>query len=351
MKLKLNYSFLVAIFAFHAWPTSAMDDFGDKENMPPLVNQKVSLSDPELSEFKATLFSRAVSLVQAKEIINAVKDAAAITLVCPAGKKRKLNSFLPQPELIVLRPSSLTAESPKTPPQHARGVLHMGKGDFYETATPTTRKVERSRLIPDGEEKVDININAIYSWMFVKSHEEHLIPAGELIDMRDWLPQEKPHSWQMVHDALLHAEIEIRRWILKDPRMVARTSYVGLSKNTSDRIYGHRADLRSALMAFSSRKVRITRLASEHGFNIRMRALLHHIPDDWLPTFECLVAQLFSSHAFGGSAVIGNNQAWENLKRYWESQERIDKLTNLNLLTIAEDIEQKLFMLILSADN
>ncbi len=334
MRRRVMEMMSMLILFFHFAPaTFAMITLeGDEENISPNIPiQRIKLSKSGYEQIMSIVSTSIISPKYASEIVSAVTEAAG-KLSLRELHKRKIS----------------TPKPPKTPPPHARATTLIGPtAKFYGTNSPI-KKVRTSNESNESEEVIEkmderyTSINAVYSWIMVKEHHDLYIEPKDLIDVETLLPKHSHYRAKDVDLALLQTEIAIRKWIKGNNQFVYRTIYVGLSVDTESRIYGHRKDYNC--QGFLSRKIELQDLAGEAGYNVRMRPLIHHVPDDLLPLFECLAGKLFSAHIFSASTLLGNGEAKERLEQYWTSKMRERELKKQGLLTITEDIKNEIFL-------
>lgn len=155
-----------------------------------------------------------------------------------------------------------------------------------------------------------------------------------------------------LEDALLEVETKIISWIVEDERVYHNATYVGLAFDAAHRYSGHKSDysspaLKSSLLLPRTQKERYLKSIWKRGSLLRMSGIVFNIPREHLPVVEVLVGELV--HAKGkGNSALGNDQAYETVTKYFQSENRIKTLANLEHGNICQTLKNKDFIKVLN---
>jgi hypothetical protein len=286
------------------------------------------IEDDNFAFIMSQLEEYELSPTQAQDLIKAIK--------IKASKKRKDPALTGKNMQVYKR---LKLEEPSEPPQGAQATVSLNENKEI-TAYYSPKKTGRFGV--DVPRKVSTHArnrkDAIYLWTAVKNHED------EYIKYEDRINAEHIFFNTSLKKALLAIEIKIRTLIKDNPLLYKRTIYVGLCKDASQRAREHGQDLRKLQGSSeeqaemdSSRKLRWFAKARTRGFNMRMSAVIENTPVEYIKHVEVLVGHLFNTTA-KGSSLLGDGKAYADIQAYMASEKRKEKLTNLNLDSIIEEL-------------
>lgn len=219
---------------------------------------------------------------------------------------------------------------PPTPPKQAQQRFGGVKG------MPGTLYTSPPKSTPS-------KVSVIYVWSVEFTKEDPInIPEDFRVDVAEVFKQAEINSGEyperIVSHALLLTEIRLLELIKKNPSLIPRIIYVGLS----ERAVHERAKEHVKSLKTNTHKSEIVRSILEKGLNIRSSYLLYNVGESYLKTFECLVGNLFATEEFGASKLLGDEAAWEVLNRYLRWKPRIATLKEKGLFNIHQELLQTL---------
>lgn len=220
--------------------------------------------------------------------------------------------------------------SPKTPTQR--------RGDFVHSPV---------RFKKDGGMGYEGRKNVVYVQFKYENGDTSFIPKKEKrLYFSKLVPANKKITDKIFRGAMLKIEKKIRKWIQKNPDFFNKALYVGLAENSSHRALGHRQNLadikegETASLYEKSKKVKSIKDAWNEGSDVHMSEIVHEIPQKYLPVVEVLVGELLDARS-KGNTLLGNKEAYDRVKLYFESSRRIKALKKAGLERVCEDLKEK----------
>lgn len=218
--------------------------------------------------------------------------------------------------------------SPKTPTQR--------RGDFVHSPV---------KFKKDGGLGYEARKNVVYVHFKYEKGDTSFIPKKEnRLYFSKLVPANKEITDKIFRRSMLKIEKQIRRWIKKNPDFFNKALYVGLAENSSHRAQGHKQDLADikegepSSIYEKSKKVKSVKDSWNEGCDVYMCELVHEIPQEYLPVVEVLVGELLDARS-KGNTLLGNNEAYDRVKGYFESKRRIKALKDAGLERVCEDLK------------
>lgn len=206
--------------------------------------------------------------------------------------------------------------------------------------------------------------NTIYIHTAIENDDDEYIEYQDRINGANYLK-----NGTNMFDALLDIDIKTRRIIGPRPMVYKRTVYSGLAKDFSARTRAHRADVNAHIKEHdivaddfeeleelsefdefidicASRKIRWICTINKRNMKVRASPIAENLPPELMKRAEILIGYNFNTLA-KASTVLGDEEAYKDVKEFMAFKTRIDTLSSMGLLTVVEDLkaEEDDFML------